>query len=281
MSRYAAALLASVLILTTGCTNRAARSLGHIAPTERRDWSSSASDLITLTDPILVKNSVSLLPVYRVDAKGHRTNKSSVAYGVFLMADVTQIEKHHYLGHVVAVKPDAAQEKELQTMRTVIYHKLLNVVESNGKEYWRRLFGGMKYAEAIDEGATALIGAGIASTFISPVLGASLTAAGAMSDAFSEELYSGFNPDLYREVQEAMQNEIDLEKAKIRGKMRADSYDSYPASEVVQDMVKLARMYSIEYGMKALAKANEARKKEIPAAIKAKEKEGEALVGAG
>ncbi|MBX3388489.1 MAG: hypothetical protein KF691_03425 [Phycisphaeraceae bacterium] len=219
-----------------------------------------------------------LLKVYRVNVSGLGTLDPTTQGFVYQVADVSAIDSHFYLGvQGTAVNtPTAtdqsfrcsigftvAEELELRKKRLIIAMKLMEIADMNGLEYWRRFSALITYQRGLRAGAKAFMGAGIAATFISPVLGAALTGGGLFVDTTTDYITANFDPELYTALRDAVKNEIMEAKNKLIEDLNTMSYDQYPATRVIAAITDYANHYTIRGAVDALKNSNRLRAETI------------------
>lgn len=249
-------LLTLAYIFAGGCANRQAASLGAVPvvktqvpagePLHDEDLKICSSCNST-SDP-----SDYLVSIYVVGRDGTPTDRSTNQDYVGLSADVSNLHRYFYLGE----DPSTAEGlNNLLRKRRVITYRLLDVADRNGDEYWRRFSGLMSYASATKAGATALMGSSIAATFVSPVLGASLAGAGLAGDAFSTDITSGFDIEVYSALRSSVRRDVETRRRAIINKLNIRSYDEYPATSVIAEICDYAYAYTVRGAMDTLRAA--------------------------
>ncbi len=251
-----ALLLSLALFASGGCANKQAASLGAVPvvktqvpagePLLDQDLKiCSACD--STTDP-----SDYLISIYVVGRDGTPTERSTNQDYVGLSADVSNLHRYFYLGE----DPTTADGVDrLLRKRRIVTYRLLDVADRNGDEYWRRFSGLMSYASATKAGATALMGSSIAATFISPVLGASLAGAGLAGDAFSTDITSGFDIEVYSALRSSVRRDVESRRRAIINKLNIRSYDEYPATSVIAEICDYSYAYTVRGAMDTLRAA--------------------------
>ncbi|HLO39864.1 MAG TPA: hypothetical protein VK176_02485 [Phycisphaerales bacterium] len=261
-----AAMLAASMLLLSACTNKMAKSLGSLPVAISRSTAIDDRErdeflAVCRNNPCTCGQEGKpckeyLVEIYRVDADGSPTTASTDKDWVYRIADVSALDRHFYLG--VANPSSQAGITSLKEKRLAITMKLMSIADANGIEYWRRFSGFIEYQRAAKAGSKALMGAGIASTFISPVLGAAIGGAGLTIDAFQEQLTAGFDIEMYTALREAVRAEVLARKAYIRKRLQ-EPYDSFPATEAADAIRDYAHIYSIRGAVDALKKATTAQ----------------------
>lgn len=234
-----------LLLSLGGCADKMSRSLGALPVVVTR---ASGVDQRERDEFLKVSESgsdVYLVEVMTVDFNGVPTTTATTQTGVYRVADISALNRHFFLG----LNPE--DEAGLKKKRAVIAMKLMEIADTNGAEYWRRFSGLMEYKKGLQAGEKALMGAGIASTFISPVVGASLTGAGLAFDATTTQLTAGFDIETYSSLREAVRAAVINRKEAIRRKLELP-YMKYPATAVVAEIADYAHVYSVRGAVDAL-----------------------------
>jgi len=252
-------LLALVLFPVCGCTDLAGRTLGAIPITTRPNPATWDCDADLLIDPVPAASApagptsgkVALLKIYRVDLHGRPTDRPSTDDGVFRVSDVSEIDRRYYLG-VDTASPHA--EDLLTERRRIIAMKLLEIADMNGQEYWRRFSALTTYERGFRAGGKALMGAGVAATFISPVLGAALTGGGLALETTTDYITAGFDPEQYTALREAVRGAVLDRRHEVLLKLEKP-YDEYPVTAVIADITDYSYIYTIRGAVDALKKA--------------------------
>jgi|GEM_PF-6410948 len=265
-----------------GCASQAAKTLGSLPVLMTR--SASVPPGVTPESALVLPGECQpLINVYHVNLGGEIVSAASTDNGVYRIVDVTPLMGDFFLGAVkqeefkleslvseprsdtttetpvnTSKSESSTQEsssadlrlsdeveKRLRARRAVIAMKLMEIADLNGAEYWRRFSGLIEYQKAFRAGEKAFLGAGIAATFISPVLGASLTGAGLTTDAVTSSLTAGFDIETYTALRDAVRAEIVGRKAAIRKKLVGRCYLDYPISAVLADVADYAHVYSV------------------------------------
>lgn len=256
-----AVVLISALV-GSGCASQAAKTLGSLPVVMTRTPPSGSTD--TFESQITIGCcETPLATIYRVNLDGDVVTSASTDNGIYRIADVSALEKNFFLGVAVGnphlatpaadAKADAPPsllleppiESQLKARRAIVAMRLIEIADLNGAEYWRRFSALMEYKKAFDAGEKSLLGAGIASAFISPVLSASLTGASATIDATTSSLTAGFNIETYTALRDAVRKEVVRRRGEIRARLANRSYLDYPIGAVLADVSDYAHVYSI------------------------------------
>lgn len=162
------------------------------------------------------------------------SNESRQSY--YMVIDVTNAVKHPRLG--------AADEETARERLRALADLLLLAADWNGEVYWRHLTTFLEVYGTAKKTSQAALGAAIAGTFISPVLGASLAAGALIIDTGVSDYTGQINVEAYAALRES----TSLKRAKLRAEIR-DKINSKTAGSL-SDVLVLAADYAFSYSIK-------------------------------
>lgn len=133
---------------------------------------------------------------------------------------------------------------ELKRRRGLVAQRLLDAADHNGQEYWRRLSASMTYFQAVQDGTKTLMGAGIATTFISPIVGASIAGAGLVAEAVTDRLTADFDIDVYAALRESMEAKASSVRDEIEESLQKP-YEKYKIHDLMRDVERYAFIFTV------------------------------------
>lgn len=243
----------------SGCDNLS-RSLGAFAVTSRFNQSELGPDSYPLDADLYVPalNKVGAvecgkaIPLVRVAYRDPMNGKVVNSPGegktgqqsYYMVIDVAALVRDPSLG--VGDPGTDEDKKSLYRKRLrAVAELLVTAADWNGGVYWRHFTTFMSYYAAGTASARALAGAGIAATFISPVVGASLAGAGLALDTGLRDLTENFDIHNYTAIRDAASLYRTAKRAEIWAIVDADY-----SEHAVSDMLRLADDYAYTYSLK-------------------------------
>lgn len=279
--RTTALMLAVVMLSGLGGCRMLSRSLGHFPVTNRvvdddkvlvRDTLPVDSDLwvrVPEKTPGIHKYVADaqnpgyvLVPLVRVFYQEFANSTWAVEPGAdkdyFMIIDTSNLIRmpDFGAGYQKGSGDDADEEKRKRRIRGKISEILLAAADWNGEVYWRRFSTFAQYHDALKSGTKALSGAAIASSFISPVVGAAMGGASLGMETFLGDLTDDFDNETIASFKNAGYLFREAERLKIRKKNENLKLDEYPISELINDVNRYAYTYSIKGAAWAVAKQN-------------------------
>ena len=183
------------------------------------------------------------------DGARHKTAHRWSDHSAYMVIDVANASRIPHLGAYKELDSTQGTELDLVAYRRrlgKIAYMLIHAADQNGDVYWRNLTTFLEYIGSLESAAEAAQGAGIAATFISPVLGAALSGGGLAADAFVADLTDEFNVETYAELREAVATSRDV----IRGKIHDAVEVAMPEKNGLESVLRLANDYAYSYSLK-------------------------------
>lgn len=176
---------------------------------------------------------------------GENSTASKQSY--YMIVDMTRAIENPRLG--------AGSDDELYRKRLAALADLLFVAADwNGDVYWRHLTTFLETYDSANKAAQAALGAAIAGTFISPVLGASLAGAALATDTFVSDYTGQIDVESYAVLRSA----TSLTRAKLRSEATRKINEGDLSANALSDILVIAYDYAFTYSIRgALAAAEE------------------------
>jgi len=165
----------------------------------------------------------------------------------YMVIDVTNAVRDPRLG---AGNNDVEFRKRLQALAEM----LVIAADWNGEVYWRHLTTFLETQKAAQATGKAAIGAAIAGSFISPVLGASLAGAALVTDTFIEEFTSSLNVDEYAKLRDAATTHRKVKRDELFNAVNSSGEDQDKLNRILQLANDYAFTYSIKGALQSVSK---------------------------
>lgn len=174
-------------------------------------------------------------------------NSTASQQSYYMIVDMTRAIENPRLG--------AGSDDELYRQRLAALADLLFVAADwNGDVYWRHLTTFLETYDSANKAAQAALGAAIAGTFISPVLGASLAGAALATDTFVSDYTGQIDVESYAVLRSA----TSLTRAKLRSEATRKINEGDLSANALSDILVIAYDYAFTYSIRgALAAAEE------------------------
>lgn len=169
----------------------------------------------------------------------------------YMVIDVTNVVKNPRLG--------ATTDAEFKERLKAIAEMLIIAGDWNGEVYWRHLTTFMVYYQGISKGAKVGLGAGIAASFVNPVVGASIAGGALVVDTVVGELTSSLNVDEYAEMRDA----ASTFRKVIKERLFLEIDEAKPGADAVNGVLHHAYDYAYTYSIKGAIHAATQQNKEL------------------
>lgn len=179
------------------------------------------------------------------------TDSKESRQSYYMIVDVTNAIKNPRLG----AGDDAEYRKRLHALADL----LLVAADWNGEVYWRHLTTFLETYDSANKASRAALGAAIAATFISPVLGASLAGVALVTDTFVTDYTGQINVDVYAALREA----TSLTRERLRNEISRKIIEGETSGNSLSDVFALAYDYSFTYSIKGALHAVKEQKDEL------------------
>lgn len=195
-------------------------------------------------DPWKAKDDVHLVKIgYRNPISGKLVDLSKDSKAsresYYMVIDVTNAIREPRLG---ASTDDHEYRRRLYLLADLLF----TAADWNGEVYWRHLTTFLETYEASKSASRAALGAAIAGTFISPVLGAALAGGALAVDTFVVDYTSRIDVDSYAALRKA----TSLERARLRHLAARIKDGSDDRVQSLADVLVLGYDYAYTYSIK-------------------------------
>lgn len=200
---------------------------------------------------------------YRSPWTGKLVNKSGLGdnwdkQSYYMVLDVSAVVQNPRLG------ARAGDTQDYQNRLAALAELLLIAADWNGEVYWRHLTTFLDTNRSISAASRAALGGGIAATFVSPVVGASLSAAALVTETFITDYTASFNSEAYPALRKATATYRSLKRAEMFERIkRADAVDNQ-----LHDVLQLAYDYAFSYSIRGSLDAVGQQERELNAMLR-------------
>lgn len=251
------ALLATALVCAAGCDNLA-RSQGKfpvVASLGEQVLGENAYPLdpaLLVDDPMSPADKTRTIPLVKIGYRSPWTgrllndgdDRKWSRQSAYMVIDVTNLVRDPSLG--------SGGDVQLYRSRLRKVAELMMVAgDWNGDVYWRHLTTFLETYRAADAAARTALGAGIAASFISPVLGASIAGGGLVVDTGVTELTASLDVEQYAELRSAASTYRETIKREVFEGLR----DAVPGSASLNVVLQQAYDYSFTYSIRGAVQA--------------------------